>query len=78
MPFRNYHQFDAATVRLMTEAYDAALLQLGISSNEPRSGELAAQITMLADAGERNPDALCAKALERLKWISPLSEAPPQ
>jgi len=78
MPFRNYHQFDAATVRLMTEAYDAALLQLGISSNEPMSGELAAQITMLADAGERDPDILCAKALERLKWTSPLSEAPPQ
>jgi hypothetical protein len=30
----------------MTEAYDAALLQLGITGADPMSGELAAQIAM--------------------------------
>jgi hypothetical protein len=66
MPFRNYHQFDTATVRLMTEAYDAALLHLGISGADPMSGEIAAAIAMLADSGERDPDALCAKTLDQL------------
>jgi hypothetical protein len=67
MPFRNYRQFDTETVSLMTEAYDAALLQLGISGTDPMSGEIAAQIAMLADGGERDPGVLIAKTLERLK-----------
>jgi hypothetical protein len=67
MPFRSYHQFDTEAVRLMTEAYDAALLQLGITGKDPMSGELAAQIAMLANNGERDPVVLCAKGLERLK-----------
>jgi hypothetical protein len=58
MPFRNYHQFDSATVRLMTEACDAALLQLGITGTDPMSGEIAAEIALLADAGERDPGVL--------------------
>jgi hypothetical protein len=66
MPFRNYHQFDVKTVRVMTEAYDAALLHLGISGADPMSGEIAAAIAMLANGGERDPDVLCAKALDRL------------
>jgi hypothetical protein len=67
MPFRNYRQFDVKTISLMTEAYDAALLQLGITGDDPMSGELAAAIAMLADAGERDPDVLCTRAVERLK-----------
>jgi hypothetical protein len=67
MPFRNYHQFDSATVRLMTEACDAALLQLGITGTDPMSGEIAAEIALLADAGERDPGVLSAKALERMQ-----------
>jgi hypothetical protein len=73
MPFRNYHQFDAVIVQLMTEAYDAALLQLGITGNDPMSGEVAAQIAMLADGGERVPDVLCRTALDRLKLNSQLA-----
>jgi hypothetical protein len=67
MPFRNYHQFDTATVRLMTEAYDAGLLQLGISGTDPMSGAPAAEIAKLADEGERRPAALCSEALKRIK-----------
>jgi hypothetical protein len=67
MPFRNYRQFDVKTISLMTDAYDAALLHLGITGDDPRSGELAAQIAILAEAGERDPEVLCTKALGRLR-----------
>jgi hypothetical protein len=67
MPFRNYHQFDVGTVRLMTGAYDAGLLQLGIAGADAMSGESAAQIAMLADMGERDPDVLCTRGLERIR-----------
>jgi hypothetical protein len=66
IPFRNYHQFDVETVCLMTEAYDAALLHLGITASDPRSGNVAACIARHADDGERNPARLCAVALAEL------------
>ena len=67
MPFRNCHQFDIATVRLMTQAYDAALVRLGITGSDPRSDEIASEIAMLADEGERDPQILCAGPLARIK-----------
>jgi len=67
MPFRNYGQFDIATVRLMRQAYDAALSHLSITSSDPRSGEIASEIAMLADEGERDPQILCTGALARIK-----------
>jgi len=67
MPFRNYHQFDLATARLMTAAYDAALSQLALTPDNPMTGKLAAAIAALADDGERDPARLCEQAVAKLK-----------
>lgn len=66
MPFRNYHQFDTPTVRLMRFAYDAALRQLGIDGDHPMSGRIAARIAICADTGERDPAKLCKAALNEI------------
>ena len=66
MPFRNYGNFDHRTLVVLQKAYDSALVQLGIRGDDPRSGPLAAAIAQLADDGERNADALCAAAIERI------------
>jgi len=63
MSFKNARHLNIETVRLMTQAYDRALAQLGITPEDPRSGEIAAHIAKLADAGERDPAMLCAMAL---------------
>jgi hypothetical protein len=67
MPFRNYHQFDLANVRLMTAAYDAAIAQLSLTPDNPLTGKLAAAIAALADDGERDPAKLCEQAVAKLK-----------
>jgi hypothetical protein len=67
MPFRNYHQFDLKTVRLMTAAYDAAIAQLGLTPDSPLTSKLAAAIAALADEGERDPGRLCEQAVAKLK-----------
>jgi hypothetical protein len=67
MPFRNYHQFDLATVRLLTAAYDTAIAQLGLTPDNPMTSKLAVAIAALADDGERDPTRLCELALAKLK-----------
>ena len=67
MPFRNYHQFNLATVRVMTAAYDSAMRQLDIAPGDPLTGTLASTIAALADDGERDPARLCERALAKLR-----------
>jgi hypothetical protein len=66
MSFKNARHLNIETVQLMTRAYDRALAQLGITPESPRSGELAAHIAQLADAGERDPATLCEAALRMM------------
>ena len=48
MPFRNYTQFDSATLDTMAAAFDAAVSRLNIKSDDTRTGTLAAKIAALA------------------------------
>ena len=67
MPFRNYTQFDTATLNVMTAAYDAAVARLQLKSDNPLTGKLAAKIASLAAEGERDVGKLTEQALLGLK-----------
>jgi hypothetical protein len=67
MPFRDFTQFDAATLQVMTAAYDAVVARLGIKKDDPLTGKLAAKIVELVIAGERELERLTDKALAALK-----------
>ena len=67
MPFRNYSQFDSATLDIMAAAYDEVVKRLDIKSDDPRTSRLAARIASLADNGERNVGTLIEGALAGLK-----------
>jgi hypothetical protein len=67
MPFRNYtKEFTPATLDMMTAAYDALMRELGITSSDPRSGQLAITIAHIVRAGEDDKDAVIKKAREVL------------
>ena len=63
MPFRNYSQFDSETLKKMTAAYDAVVQRLGLQSDNPLTGKLAAKIAALAADGERDVGKLSEQAL---------------
>jgi hypothetical protein len=63
MPFRNYTQFDSATLDIMGAAYDAAVKRLGITSDNPLTSKLAAKIAALASEGERDATKLTELSL---------------
>jgi hypothetical protein len=63
MPFRDYTQFDAATLDKMAAAYDAVVKRLDIKSDNPLTGTLAARIAALAAEGERDVGKLTDQAL---------------
>ena len=63
MPFRDYTQFDSATLEKMRLAYDAVIARLNIKSDDPRTGKLAAKIAALAAEGERDVGKLTEQAL---------------
>ena len=67
VPFRDYSGFNAATLRTMTEAYDAAIAKVGIKGADPRTSKIAAKIAALAADGERDPVKLCDAALAELQ-----------
>ena len=70
MPFRDYQQFDSATLDTMRAAYDAALAQLKLTSDDPRTSSLASAIAELAAKGERDIARLAeggSKALTRTR-----------
>ncbi len=64
MPFRHIKQFDADTLRNMTQAFDAACERLKLDPDNPERGELATVIIELASRGERDPSKLFLLALE--------------
>ena len=67
MPFRNYSQFDSATLNVMTAAYDAVVARLQLKNNDPLTGKLAAKIASLAAEGERDVGKLTEQGLLELK-----------
>jgi hypothetical protein len=67
MPFRNYHQFDVATLGLMTAAYDAVVKRLDLKNDNPLTSKLAAKIVALAAAGERDVVKLVEQASSGLE-----------
>ena len=64
MPFEDLKQFDAETLRNMTQAYNAACDRLRADENE--RAEVAAAIIELASMGERDPAKLFALTVETL------------
>jgi hypothetical protein len=66
MPFRNIKEFDAETLRNMTQAFDAVCDRLKLAADDPLRGDLATKIIELAAAGEREPGGLFARAIEEL------------
>jgi hypothetical protein len=63
--FLNGANFDAETTRIMGVAFEMA--RSALRSDGHDDGIVARKIIELAQAGERNPDLLCEKALERLR-----------
>jgi hypothetical protein len=79
MPIRPYldgHRFDAETTRLMGIAFETAIQALRCREVlDPPRGAIAKAIINLAQAGERDPERLCDRALE----LCSISDAnPPQ
>ena len=66
MPFRDIKQFDSDTLRIMTQAFDAACDRLKLDPENAQRGELAFKIIELASEGERDPAKLFAFAVEAL------------
>jgi hypothetical protein len=64
MPFRDVEGFDDDTLRIMTQAFDAACDRLGLASDDPQRAELAAEIVELAARGERDPGLLFSLAVQ--------------
>jgi hypothetical protein len=64
--FLNDHVFDADMTRIMGQAFDAACKQVDGGGRPPELVKevLAKRIIQLARTGERDPQSLCAKALE--------------
>jgi hypothetical protein len=67
MPFRNYTQFDSATLDIMASAYDSVVKRLDLKSDNPLTGRIAAKIATLAAGGERDVGKLIEQALIGLK-----------
>ena len=47
--------FDAATVKIITTAFDDALKELGLERTDPKAEVVATKITECARMGERDP-----------------------
>ena len=67
MPFRNYTQFDTATLDVMAAAYDAVVKRLDLKSDNPLTSKLASKIAAIAAEGERDIGKLTERALTGLK-----------
>ena len=64
MPFRDIKQFDAETLRNMTQAFEAVCARLNADDSE--KSEVAVAIIQLASMGERDPGRLFALTIEAL------------
>src|SRR5262249_41278000 len=60
-------KFDPDTKRVMGVAFEMAWVALGLTDNDDLNSIVAQRIIELANAGERNPDILCEKALKGLR-----------
>jgi hypothetical protein len=67
MPFRDYTQFDTATLALMQKAFDAVMVRRGLTANDPRTSTLAATIAHLVAAGVTELDKLTEQAASALR-----------
>jgi hypothetical protein len=77
MPIRSYlegHRFDAEITRLMGIAFETALVALQRSDGvvDPLRDAVAQKIIEFAKAGERDPERLCAIALEAVRPKPPV------
>ena len=66
MPFPDYSNFDAAALKAMTAAHDAAIAKLAIKTDDPLRSNIAARIAALASEGQRDPVKLCDQAIAGL------------
>jgi hypothetical protein len=67
IPFLRHNVFDAETTKVMGEAYDAACGELGNGGAPALVKEvIAKRIIEAAKKGERDPQRLCARALDAL------------
>ena len=68
MPTRFAESFDPEAMRVMTAAFDKACEALGLAKTHDAATErLARMIVAQAQTGERDPDRLCALALQALE-----------
>jgi hypothetical protein len=68
-PFLGGLQFDSETKRLMGVAFEMARVALEQQWGDHADTILAGRIIALAQAGERNPDALCEQSLNRRRRL---------
>lgn len=67
MPFRDYTQFDSATLAVMQKAYDAVAARRNLKPTDPLTGILAATIAQLAAAGVTDLNKLTEQAASQLR-----------
>lgn len=70
MPIRPFlpdsHSFDPEDIAKMSAAFEAALRKLGLADrSDPAAMAVAKLIIEFAKAGERDPERLCARALQQ-------------
>lgn len=70
MPIRPFlpdsHSFDPEDIAKMSAAFEAALRKLGLADrSDPAAMAVAKLIIEFAKAGERDPERLCALALQQ-------------
>jgi hypothetical protein len=59
--------FDPDDIKRMTEAYERALVVLGLADrNDPFTETVAQKIIFVAQTGEKDPERICALAIEQL------------
>jgi len=68
-PFLDDLEFDPETKRVMGVAFEMARIVLERQWGDHADTILAGRIVALANAGERNLDALCEQSLNGLRWL---------
>ena len=67
-PYLNGERFDAETRRVLGVALEITCLALRIGDcDDGVKQAIAAKLIELAEAGERNPDILCERVLEKIR-----------
>jgi hypothetical protein len=62
--------FEPEDIRRMTDAYERALMLLHLEDrrDDPQTETVAQYIIEVAQTGEKEPDFICARALQRMGW----------